>query len=672
MTSSGANSPRTVELLRGLAPDVLVLAQAGIVRDAVLAVPRLGTLNGHPGVLPRFRGVDCAVWALIRGDPGEIGASVHWVDHGIDTGPIIAVRRYELLDRISFRGLQAALDELAAALLVETLLRLEAGEVLQGTPQDREAGRQYYTMPRRLEAVAATRLASIHLPSGDEPASRVAPETRHQAPPRLRVAIDPMLLERHGPEVCWAWRTLLSTLGFAWDLAAADGTRCDIAHIRTDPPPPGAKLLVRSDPAAWDRVVARSSSGGDEARLLVAELLSMANRPATPWRADRGAAASDRDLILMAFAAVAGTAESGLPRNRHGHLDLAGCRPLCDAAPRAPVTALVSRILGLLREVGAPEPVPRWPGRATMAVSVTHDVDYPEAVRWIEPVRAWRRAGRGSLRLALQLVSGRKSHWHIPSWAEAEERRGLRSAFFFCARRGHLAGHLAGSPDPIYDVTSSRFRQLIRGLRERGFEIGLHASHGAWKSAARLAVERTRLEDVTGDSVWGCRHHYWHLDPALPERTLLLQEMAGLRYDSSIAHERYLGFRRGLCVPYYPFHPARRLELGVLELPTAWMDSQLFVHRAANPGDPPARIDALLDTVAAQGGCLIADVHDYVFDEELFPGWRAAFEHLLDSVAARRDVWIAPPGEVARHWTARHRALAAASTAGRTATGTPA
>ena len=74
--------------LREIAPDAILLAGADIVPPAVLEIPKLGTINGHYGLLPRYRGMNVTEWSIYHDDP--VGVSVHLVDSGIDTGPIVA------------------------------------------------------------------------------------------------------------------------------------------------------------------------------------------------------------------------------------------------------------------------------------------------------------------------------------------------------------------------------------------------------------------------------------------------------------------------------------------------------------------------------------------------------------------------------------------------------
>ena len=104
-------------------PDVLVLAGTGIVPAALLAIPSTVTLNAHPGLLPWVRGVCPLEHALLRGVP--LGVTVHAVDRGVDTGPII--RRVLLPvgeapeDRIT---ISRRLEGLAIETLTDTVMAL--------------------------------------------------------------------------------------------------------------------------------------------------------------------------------------------------------------------------------------------------------------------------------------------------------------------------------------------------------------------------------------------------------------------------------------------------------------------------------------------------------------------------------------------------------------------
>ena len=89
---SKASAPEFVAQFAALGAELgLSISYNQILRRAVLDVPRLGVLNFHAGMLPRYRGRNVINWAIINGEE-EIGITAHQVDEGIDTGAIVLQR----------------------------------------------------------------------------------------------------------------------------------------------------------------------------------------------------------------------------------------------------------------------------------------------------------------------------------------------------------------------------------------------------------------------------------------------------------------------------------------------------------------------------------------------------------------------------------------------------
>jgi folate-dependent phosphoribosylglycinamide formyltransferase PurN len=84
------NDTATIELLRSLQPDTVVLHGTRIVSDTVLCSIEASFINIHAGMTPMYRGVHGAYWALAEGHPELCGVTVHLVDPGIDTGKVLA------------------------------------------------------------------------------------------------------------------------------------------------------------------------------------------------------------------------------------------------------------------------------------------------------------------------------------------------------------------------------------------------------------------------------------------------------------------------------------------------------------------------------------------------------------------------------------------------------
>lgn len=124
---SSVNAPSVAEHLRQHKIEILVLGQSGIVPESVLAAPRTGTINAHPGWLPDYRGIDCAAWTILDGRFDLVGSSLHWVDRGIDTGGIIRRRAYRWRGDESLRTLEARLYDDCVELLVEAVADIRRG-----------------------------------------------------------------------------------------------------------------------------------------------------------------------------------------------------------------------------------------------------------------------------------------------------------------------------------------------------------------------------------------------------------------------------------------------------------------------------------------------------------------------------------------------------------------
>ncbi len=146
-----------LERLRAIAPDVIVLAGADIVPRAVLEIPAIGTLNGHYGLLPRYRGMNVTEWSIFHDDP--VGVTIHYVDRGIDTGAIVSKELIPVESGEGLEDLRRKHQQSASRQLAEACRRLSMGHV-KGVPQRASEGRQYYRMHPALRTSVERRLAN--------------------------------------------------------------------------------------------------------------------------------------------------------------------------------------------------------------------------------------------------------------------------------------------------------------------------------------------------------------------------------------------------------------------------------------------------------------------------------------------------------------------------------
>ena len=128
-----------VEPLRQLAPDLCVTAAFGhILSQEVLDIPRIGTVNVHASLLPKYRGSAPVNWALIEGET-VTGVTTMMTDKGMDTGDILLQREVEVLPGENAGQLVDRLAKVGAELLIETLRAIERGDCPRRRQEESEA-----------------------------------------------------------------------------------------------------------------------------------------------------------------------------------------------------------------------------------------------------------------------------------------------------------------------------------------------------------------------------------------------------------------------------------------------------------------------------------------------------------------------------------------------------
>jgi len=131
--------------LRALDADLgVVVAYGHLLRPELLAIPRLGCVNVHASLLPRWRGAAPIQWALLSGD-AETGVTIMRVEAGLDTGAVWHERDTAISDIDTTASLTERLSQLGAEALIEALPRIAAG-----------------TVPRPQDNVGATHAPKIH------------------------------------------------------------------------------------------------------------------------------------------------------------------------------------------------------------------------------------------------------------------------------------------------------------------------------------------------------------------------------------------------------------------------------------------------------------------------------------------------------------------------------
>lgn len=124
-----------VETLAAYKPDLMIVVAYGLILPKnVLSIPRLGCINVHASLLPRWRGAAPVERAIEAGDP-ETGITIMQMDEGLDTGDMLLKKSLPVDDNTTGDSLRESLLEIGGRALVEAVAALAKGD-LQGQSQD--------------------------------------------------------------------------------------------------------------------------------------------------------------------------------------------------------------------------------------------------------------------------------------------------------------------------------------------------------------------------------------------------------------------------------------------------------------------------------------------------------------------------------------------------------
>lgn len=149
------NGPECISLLEQLRPDiVLVYGTLIIGRKVIASAKRI--INLHTGFSPTYRGSDTIFWPLHNNEPDNVGVTVHRLDAGVDSGPILArgkpsMERGDDEDRLFAKAVMLGAELLCRA------VRREVEGTARPLAQDLAQGQEYRSVDRTLAAELRTR-----------------------------------------------------------------------------------------------------------------------------------------------------------------------------------------------------------------------------------------------------------------------------------------------------------------------------------------------------------------------------------------------------------------------------------------------------------------------------------------------------------------------------------
>jgi folate-dependent phosphoribosylglycinamide formyltransferase PurN len=131
---NGCNDPAEIDAMRRLAPDVVLVFGTGLLRSALIGSFPGRIVNLHLGLSPYYRGAGTNFWPLVNREPEYCGATIHYLDAGVDSGPMIAHVRPDIRPGDGPHDIGNKIIVAAASTLADAGLAAAGGGV-QAVPQ---------------------------------------------------------------------------------------------------------------------------------------------------------------------------------------------------------------------------------------------------------------------------------------------------------------------------------------------------------------------------------------------------------------------------------------------------------------------------------------------------------------------------------------------------------
>lgn len=200
------------------------------------------------------------------------------------------------------------------------------------------------------------------------------------------------------------------------------------------------------------------------------------------------------------------------------------------------------------------------------------------------------------------------------------ENTGLKSHFF-------LMGQGTSRYDNNYRVNGQPLKEIIRKIKSRGHDIGLHATYNAYNDRDQFCAEKIDIEKRAGMPVKTGRQHYLRFEAPM---TWQVWENNGMEWDSTLSYADREGFRCGTCYEYSVFNFLTREKLKLKEKPLIVMDGSFVTYQPEiTPLDMQLKIQALVDKCRKYKGTFVFLWHNSSFNTDEWRPFQSVYEDII-------------------------------------------
>ncbi len=255
-------------------------------------------------------------------------------------------------------------------------------------------------------------------------------------------------------------------------------------------------------------------------------------------------------------------------------------------------------------------------------VALTHDVDrVKKSYQYItHAVKALRNGSINEFTNQVKSLIKKNPYWNFDTITNIEKQYGVKSTFFFLnesIRFNLLSISNWQLSLGRYDISDPMIIEIIKGLDNDGWEIGLHGSYNSYNDESLLKKEKLLLEKILGHKVKGIRQHYLNWDKS----TWKIQKKLGFDYDSTWGFTNNIGFKEDIITPFKPF--ADNFSV----YPLAIMDSCYMSFTAQERWE---KFLYIVETIDKNNGILVLNWHQRVFNKNEFPNYIDEYKRIIE------------------------------------------
>lgn len=298
----------------------------------------------------------------------------------------------------------------------------------------------------------------------------------------------------------------------------------------------------------------------------------------------------------------------------------------------------------------------KWPNSCGFAVSLTHDVDLfstqktlVQCLRKLKSCFTWKD-GRIRERFIMSsasflynifkiILQNKKEITELEECLELEKKYNFQASYFFTVYpKWNKIKY-----DCVFDINDPckwrgqdvQVKDMIKGILEDGFDIGLHGSFYSALDLSVLREEKERIEGSTNHTISTTRQHYLHWNI---NKTPQIHEKLGLEADSTLGFNRNVGFRSGTSMPYFMYDLASNKCLNLIQVPLILQDVAIFSDSALGLNMDISKKITLqfIEEVEKVGGVLTVLFHP---DRMSDATYKEFYEWFL-GVISKKNAWV--------------------------------